>query len=569
MPGVKTGPCSLCHEKTPHDKLLLCDFEGCEAATCFSCARVTSPPEGDFFCNEHKAPGDTATTGPGTTTVPASTTKGSRTAPARPGLAADAARPDAAQPADNSSQPDATLGTTSAQLTKDFTENAAASGLAAPGPALQTPATGPPQPPTNVNLDGLEMDTANRPGKRGLRSSPGTPEDRPKRFHERRTPQGAEKRGPTDDNDDASVLPRRNLGAALNATDSGTSATSATLAATLDTRDSGALATSATAKTAPPAHDKQTQHFYLATAPSTPTRLQPLLPPAQLPDPNALHDATTNATLLHLVTNINGKLDALTTTTNHLSTNAATKQDLNHLHSTLTQETKTLVTNSLKPLQDNLGALTTQLNALTARTTALEQRPSTAGSSTDTALTNTLQRQQRALDKLDPARNSIVFIGFTDKYTAAQRRQLVNDHLQTHTPTLAHNTPEPLYTGKHDARRLSKVTAVQYHSYDEKTEALKTLKQHPLSLDGTELRVDHKKTTRQQQRNYSLKHAEELLKKHLLTTDKNAQEKKVTLNWKLTGSTTRNITINDVPAFTQLNTDLTGTFSPDFHSLTF
>ena len=96
-------------------------------------------------------------------------------------------------------------------------------------------------------------------------------------------------------------------------------------------------------------------------------------------------------------------------------------------------------------------------------------------------------------------------------------------------------------------------------------QALAKLKEHPLTLtNGTTLRVDTKKGARQLQRNYSLTHAEELLKNHPANAQKN-----VHLNWKLQGSSTRNVTVNDVPAFTQLATDTTGTFSPDFHTLTF
>ena len=112
---------------------------------------------------------------------------------------------------------------------------------------------------------------------------------------------------------------------------------------------------------------------------------------------------------------------------------------------------------------------------------------------------------------------------------------------------------------------MTKVCSVRYNSRDDKNEALERLKEHPLQLnDGTTLRVDNKKTARQEQRNYSLTHAKELLEKHPQNNNKT-----VNLNWKLTGTKTRNITIDDVPAFTQLATDLTGTFSPNFSSLTF
>ena len=262
-----------------------------------------------------------------------------------------------------------------------------------------------------------------------------------------------------------------------------------------------------------------------------------------------------------LVSSLHAKLDNLTATT-------ATKSDLNTLHTQLTNETRQLVHNATQPLTTNVTALTQQLTTLTTRVITLEQRPpSSSTTPPPTALTEAFKRQQAALNKLDPATRSVVFIGFPTSFTAPQRLTFMKDFLHRHDPHLTYATMDSVYQKDPTthALTLTKVAYVELYSTTQRDNLLKAFKDTPPILtDGTTLRLDKKKTDTQRTRNWSLHHAHELLTKH--HANANAT---VTINWKLTDTRNRNVTVNNTPAFTQTPHELTGTFTDTYNTLSF
>ena len=126
---------------------------------------------------------------------------------------------------------------------------------------------------------------------------------------------------------------------------------------------------------------------------------------------------------------------------------------------------------------------------------------------------------------------------------------------------------DTIYNGPYNARVPTKVSHVEFHSTAQRDDFLKHNKDKQLTFTDiahTTLRLDKKKTKRQERRNGALHHAKELLEKHALNANAT-----VTLNWKLDNTRNRNVTVNGTPAFTQLPTDETGTFTTPYHSLTF
>ena len=228
------------------------------------------------------------------------------------------------------------------------------------------------------------------------------------------------------------------------------------------------------------------------------------------------------------------------------------------------------MTDSLQPRNTNLTELTGRPTTFTTRVETLEQRPasSSANTATDNALAKTVQRQQALLEKLDPANKAVVFVGFPRTVTAKQRTSYLQDDLRSQDLVLTYANIDSIYQGPWNERTLTKVAFVEFHSNTQREDFLKPRKDEKITLTLPEnstatLRLDRKKTNRQRQRNYSLRHAKELLEKHF--ENKGATAK---LNWQLTDSTSkksnrnRMVTVNDTPAFTQTPPDLTGTLSP-------
>ena len=139
--------------------------------------------------------------------------------------------------------------------------------------------------------------------------------------------------------------------------------------------------------------------------------------------------------------------------------------------------------------------------------------------------------------------------------------------MQQNSPNFTYTEIDTIHKGPYNARTATKVSYVEFSSTAQRDAFLKQHKDTTLTFTDpahTPLRLDKKKPKRQDQRNYALHHAKELLEKHELNTNKT-----VKINWKLNNSRDRNVTVNGTPTFLQLFTDDTGTFTTPFESLNF
>jgi len=161
------------------------------------------------------------------------------------------------------------------------------------------------------------------------------------------------------------------------------------------------------------------------------------------------------------------------------------------------------------------------------------------------------------MDKLDPAKKRIVFIGFPDDVQADVRIQKIEDVIKSHASSYRIADSGCFYSGPYNNRKITKVAYVEFGSQDTAKKVLDKLSKTELNVNGTKITIKPARTMLNGQRNQSLQSAEELIKASPIAIGKEIQ-----IDWKV-----RQVTVDGYPAFIQDKGQRAGSFSATYNAL--
>ena len=175
-----------------------------------------------------------------------------------------------------------------------------------------------------------------------------------------------------------------------------------------------------------------------------------------------------------------------------------------------------------------------------------------------------VRRQQRLLDKLDPASRSLSVIGFSD-VDPPSRVKTLETFMSDTLGDFDYVQIDHVMKRPHRDRKLTQISYIEFNNNDDRERALRFLSTNEVALTdscGSSLRFNRLKSDKQIHRNYCLKKAKEML-----DNDSRTQGKSVCINWKLELNKNRNVVVDGVECFVQKPEDLTGCFLDVFVNL--
>lgn len=202
-------------------------------------------------------------------------------------------------------------------------------------------------------------------------------------------------------------------------------------------------------------------------------------------------------------------------------------------------------------MKDELADVSSSVGDLIARVRKLEAMP--ASSSTAAAPSKELTD---LLNSLDPAKCRAAFIGFGDGLDEQRRAEEIEKVMQQYS---AHRfkVVGHFYKGGRGARKLSKVSFVEFASEEARANFVKAVGDKKFSIGGQQVSVKNALTKVNAKRNYSLRSACDLIK-----ADAKANGKTVELKW-----SDRSVVVDSVAVFGQDRHEVCGKFLGEFAHL--
>ena len=169
---------------------------------------------------------------------------------------------------------------------------------------------------------------------------------------------------------------------------------------------------------------------------------------------------------------------------------------------------------------------------------------------------------QDQLDRLDPARKCLSFVGFRNE-DAGAREVLIKAFFQEKLSDLNPKFSfDHIRSGPPQNRKFTGVSLLEFSNTAERDDAMRLIEHKKCVLfDGSsEIKIRFAKTRKQMRRNWAMNKALELLKAEPLATNK-----QVEADWKVAGNRGhRSVKVDGVVAFDQNASDLSGDFKNNF-----
>ena len=232
-----------------------------------------------------------------------------------------------------------------------------------------------------------------------------------------------------------------------------------------------------------------------------------------------------------------------------LTSNAATKKDLNDLRKDMAESTKILVAEAVDPLKHEMRNLRNRISKIEASPAQLSSAQGSGSADFN-----------KILNSLDPALRRVAIVGLPDGWDAAKRIDVITKSIAEQFSSFKPLDVGCFFSGPYNNRKLTKACYVEFGSQDMVTAFLKKLPtgQGNFKVQGADaLTAKQARTKVNAQRNYSLRKAEELIK-----ADPKAKDKNVQIHYK-----DRLIKVDDSIAFKQDKHELGGTFSGGYDHL--
>ena len=210
-------------------------------------------------------------------------------------------------------------------------------------------------------------------------------------------------------------------------------------------------------------------------------------------------------------------------------------------------------------VDETLALVVSRQDSADSRLAALRQ-----GAVHDRNVQAVVRRQQRLLDKLDPASRSLSVIGFTDM-DPKSRVQLLESLMADTVHELDYVQIDHVMKGPHKDRKFTPISYIEFNNNDDRERALRIISSRGVTLvdsKSSTLRFNRLKSDKQIHRNYCLKKA-----KDMLENDPRVQGKSVSINWKLEISKDRNVVVDGCVCFLPKPDDLSGSFVDAFTNL--
>ena len=225
----------------------------------------------------------------------------------------------------------------------------------------------------------------------------------------------------------------------------------------------------------------------------------------------------------------------------------ALKSDVEQMTVDMEKDIKVQIAQAVDPIQNDL-------HDIKGRLAAVEQRPAAHGATSNPDSSNSMNK---LMDKLDPAKKRIVFIGFPDDVQADVRIQKIEEFIKSHASSYRIADSGCFYSGPYNNRKITKVAYVEFGSQDTAKKVLDKLSKAELNVNGTKITIKPARTMLNGQRNQSLRSAEELIKASPIAIGKDIQ-----IDWMI-----RQVTVDGHPAFIQDKGQRVGSFSVTYSAL--
>jgi len=226
----------------------------------------------------------------------------------------------------------------------------------------------------------------------------------------------------------------------------------------------------------------------------------------------------------------------------------ALKSDVETMTVEMKKDIKVQIAQAVDPIKSDLHDLLT-------RVTAVEQRPSVQSPKDNS---NSSFALQKMMDKMDPAKKRIAFIGFPDNVQEDARIQKIEEFIKSHAPSYRIVDAGCFYSGPYNNQKLTRVWYAEFGSQDTARKVPDKLSKSELKVNGASIGIKAARTKLNGTRNHSLRSAEEQIKASDATGGA-----EVILDWK-----ERVIKVGTKIAFKQEKADITGSFLDPFSSLT-
>ena len=220
----------------------------------------------------------------------------------------------------------------------------------------------------------------------------------------------------------------------------------------------------------------------------------------------------------------------------------ALKSDLDKMELNMKTATKMSIAEAVDPLKSEIHDLSSRLDTVEHQIASGPTSP---------------QRPQAPPRVPDPAVKQIAFVGWPDSTSAAERFRKIEEFLAENAKGFRAVSFDNVYKGPYNDRKLTKVAYAEFASSDSRREALNSISGKSLSVQGQTISIKNARTKVNGQRNYALRKAKELLKASDVNTGKTVE-----IKW-----AERCVSVNDVAAFSQAKTDISGSFLPPYSAM--
>ena len=242
-------------------------------------------------------------------------------------------------------------------------------------------------------------------------------------------------------------------------------------------------------------------------------------------------------------------MDAISTKMNSM----ASKTDVENMKDDILTKTKEYIDESIQPVKDEVKALQTTVEHL--------QKTLIVGTSEKDVTIDALQKK---IEKLDPAKKRVVFIGWAENVNADERIAVVSKYMKDNFSSTRYSDLGCYYKGPHNDRKLSNIAWVEFASIDGAKDFCKKVGESSIQLQngGKQIMVKAARTDFQKERNWALKEAQTIIK-----TTPEGNGKNVEIGWKVPDTKSRHVTVDGITAFVQTPTENKGTFIAPFSTL--
>ena len=138
-------------------------------------------------------------------------------------------------------------------------------------------------------------------------------------------------------------------------------------------------------------------------------------------------------------------------------------------------------------------------------------------------LEEALKEANAIINQLDPAKKQVTLAGFLETDDVNGRVKRIEEYMRVSFPQERYVTVDNFYSGPFGKRKLTKAAYIEFKSTDSAAAFLNTVKDNhgsKLSIGGLDIKVKAARTKIGGKRNYSLRKADELIKGHELTMNK-------------------------------------------------